>query len=76
MNDKKSIGQLGVGETAELGEMSLNGSAGERLREMGLLPGAPIRLVRRAPLGCPLEFEVAGARLAIRGRDAARIFTQ
>jgi Fe2+ transport system protein FeoA len=56
--------------------MSLNGSAGERLREMGLLPGAPIRLVRRAPLGCPLEFEVAGARLAIRGRDAARIFTQ
>ena len=58
MNDKKAIGQLGVGETADLGEMSLNGSAGERLREMGLLPGAPIRLVRRAPLGCPLGFEV------------------
>ena len=76
MNDKKAIGQLGVGETAKLGEMSLNGSACERLHEMGLLSGVPIRLIRRAPLGCPLEFEVAGARLAIRGRDAARIFTQ
>ena len=43
MNDKKAIGQLDVGETADLGEMSLNGSGGERLREMGLLPGAPMR---------------------------------
>ena len=76
MNDKKAIGQLGVGETADLGEMSLNGTAGERLREMGLLPGAPIRLVRRAPLGCPIEFEVGGARLALRERDAAQIFVQ
>ena len=76
MNDKRAIGQLGVGETADLGEMSLNGSGGERLREMGFLPGAPIRLVRRAPLGCPIEFEVGGARLALRARDAAQIFVQ
>ena len=76
MNDKKAIGQLSVGETADLGEMSLNGSGGERLREMGLLPGASIRLVRRAPLGCPIEFEVGGARLALRARDAAQIFVQ
>ena len=76
MNDKIAIGQLGVGETADLGEMSLNGSGGERLREMGLLPGASIRLVRRAPLGCPIEFEVGGARLALRARDAAQIFVQ
>ena len=76
MNDKKAIGQLSVGETADLGEMRLNDSGGERLREMGILPGAPIRLVRRAPLGCPIEFEVGGARLALRGRDAAQIFVQ
>ena len=47
-----------------------------RLQELGLLPGASIRLVRRAPLGCPLEFEVAGARLAIRVRDADQILVQ
>jgi ferrous iron transport protein A len=76
MNDKKAIGQLGIGETAALGDMSLPETAAARLRELGLLPGAPIRLVRRAPLGCPIEFEVGGARLALRARDAAQIFVQ
>jgi len=47
-----------------------------RLQELGLLPGASIRLVRRAPLGCPMEFEVAGSRLAIRVSDASNIFVQ
>jgi len=56
--------------------MGLPEKAAVRLREMGLLPGASIRMVRRAPLGCPIEFEVGGARLALRGRDAAQIFLQ
>ena len=47
-----------------------------QVMELGLLPGASIRLVRRAPLGCPIEFEVGGARLALRGTDAANIFIQ
>ena len=76
MSDQKSLGQLTIGESAILGEMTLPEAASMRLQEMGLLPGSPIRLIRRAPLGCPLEFEVAGARLAIRVRDADQIFVQ
>ena len=72
----RNIGQLRVDESAALGAMDLPETAAARLREMGLLVGAPIRLVRRAPLGCPIEFEVGGARLALRGRDAAQIFVQ
>ena len=72
----RNIGQLEVGEAAALGEMGLPEEAAARLREMGLLPGAAVRLVRRAPLGCPIEFEVGGARLALRARDAAQIFVQ
>ena len=76
MSDQKSLGQLDVGESAILSEMALPETASMRLREMGLLPGASIRLVRRAPLGCPMEFEVAGSRLAIRVSDASNIFVQ
>ena len=76
MSETKCISQLTVGETATLGEMKLPDTAMVRLQEMGLLSGVRIRLVRRAPLGCPIEFEVAGARLAIRGRDADQIFVQ
>jgi len=44
-----------------------------RLLEMGLTPGAEIRLIGRAPLGDPLEFEVRGYRLSIRKSEAARV---
>lgn len=44
-----------------------------RLRELGLVPGTKIRLVRRAPLGDPLEVAVRGSRLAIRRSEARHI---
>jgi len=40
---------------------------------MGFLPGVALRLVRRAPLGDPIEVEVGGAHLALRHKDAALI---
>ena len=76
MSDQKSLGQLAIGESAILSEMALPEAASMRLQEMGLLPGASIRLIRRAPLGRPMEFEVAGSRLAIRISDASNIFVQ
>ena len=76
MSDQKSLSQLSIGESAILGKMTLPEAASMRLQEMGLLPGTSIRLIRRAPLGCPMEFEVAGSRLAIRISDASNIFVQ
>jgi len=76
MSVLRHIGQLSEGESAELGRMNLPEAAAGRLEEMGLLPGARVRMIRRAPLGCPIEFEVAGARLALRQADAAQIFVQ
>jgi len=67
---------LAVGEAAALGELKLPEATAGRLAEMGLLPGATVRMIRRAPLGCPIEFEVGGARLALRRADAAQIFIQ
>jgi ferrous iron transport protein A len=37
-----------------------------RLMELGIIPGEFLRLIRRAPLGCPLEVEVDGTRFALR----------
>ena len=44
-----------------------------RLREMGFMPGERLRLVRRAPLGDPIEVEIGGAHLALRHAEAALI---
>ena len=37
------------------------------------MPGERLRLVRRAPLGDPIEVEIGGAHLALRHADAALI---
>ena len=41
-----------------------------RLLEMGVLVGTRIELVRRAPLGDPLEIKVRGYNLSLRKHEA------
>ena len=43
-----------------------------RLFEMGLVTGTTVTVLRRAPLGDPLEILVRGTRLCLRKGDAAR----
>jgi len=38
---------------------------------MGLVPGAEFTVVRRAPLGDPVEIEVLGFLLSLRADEAA-----
>jgi ferrous iron transport protein A len=44
-----------------------------RLLAMGLIPGAEFTIVRRAPLGDPIEIELLGFRLSLRADEAAAI---
>ncbi len=44
-----------------------------KLAEAGFVPGALITLVRRAPLGSPLEVAVDGARFTLRAEDASAV---
>jgi ferrous iron transport protein A len=46
---------------------------GRRLLDLGFVPGTQVRVVRRAPLGDPLEFELRGYRLSLRKTEAAHI---
>ena len=44
-----------------------------RLMELGLLPGAMFRVIRRADLGGVLELEVRSCRLTLRLEEAGRL---
>ena len=41
-----------------------------RLLEMGFCNGATVEVVRRAPLGDPIEFRLRGYCLSLRGEQA------
>jgi ferrous iron transport protein A len=46
---------------------------GRRLADLGFLPRTPIQVLRRAPLGDPVAYELRGYRLCLRRVDAARV---
>ena len=44
-----------------------------RLRELGVLPGTTVKLLRAAPSGDPLELQIRGYNLSVRRAEAAAI---
>jgi len=70
------LAQLAVGGRARVVRVEGLDEIGVRLLEMGLTPGVEVRLLGKAPLGDPLEFEVRGYRLSIRRSEAERVVTE
>jgi len=50
-----------------------SGAIARRLMEMGVVPGAPISVIRAAPLGDPIVISVWNYRLALRQGEAQMI---
>jgi Fe2+ transport system protein FeoA len=69
----RTLDQLPSGHSAEILHVHTQGVAGVRLMEMGLFEGTRVTLLRRAPLGDPLELQVGDFRLSLRAADAAQV---
>jgi Fe2+ transport system protein FeoA len=50
-----------------------SGSGGLRLMEMGIVPGALVLVVNRAPLGDPIRIFVSNYQLALRREEARSV---
>jgi ferrous iron transport protein A len=68
-----TLDTLAVGNRARVSSIEGERRLRRRLLELGLVPGTEVRVLRRAPLGDPLELHVRGGRLSLRKADAARI---
>ena len=70
------LSELPVGQTATVRELPKSGTFIIRLREMGLLAGTKISLVRIAPLGDPIEIKLRGYHLTLRKTEAEHILVE
>jgi ferrous iron transport protein A len=70
------LSELSVGATAIIREFPKTDSAFIRLREMGLLVGTRLTLVRTAPLGDPLEIKIRGYNLTLRKSEADYVLVE
>jgi len=67
------LAEVADGSTAVVRRLTLPRGTARRLLEMGLLPGTRVRVVRRAPLGDPIELRLRNYSLSIRREEAALI---
>jgi DtxR family transcriptional regulator, Mn-dependent transcriptional regulator len=56
--------------------VKVGGGAGGRLLEMGVTRGTPVKTVRVAPMGDPVEIEVRGYKLSLRKAEAKAILVK
>ncbi|MBQ9453967.1 MAG: ferrous iron transport protein A [Desulfovibrio sp.] len=68
-----SLSTLHKGEHGQIVQVCSYGELGRRIRDMGLVPGMPVTLLGRAPMGDPLALRVVDTTVALRKREAAAI---
>ena len=67
---KKTLDTVKPSEGGVISTISGEGALFRRLLDMGLTPGAPVQVIKAAPLGDPIEITVRGYHLSIRKADA------
>lgn len=68
-----SLDTLPSGVAARVTNVQGSSAIARRLMEMGIVPGAPIRVVRTAPLGDPIQVCLRSYHLALRRVEARAI---
>lgn len=71
-----TLDKLPTDQMAQITQVDGSSSVMLRLMEMGLVPGAPVKVRKRAPFGGPLELKVRDYLLSIRAHEAQRIIVE
>ena len=70
------LSELSAGQAARVCEIRVEGALRRRLFDLGLIPGTLVCCRGKAPCGSPIAFYIRGAVIALRRRDAAKIFAE
>nr|VFJ74352.1 MAG: ferrous iron transport protein A [Candidatus Kentron sp. FW] len=72
-----NLGELGIGDQGQVvGYEKDARTYRKRLMAMGLTPRTEFKVVRRAPLGDPMEINVRGYSLSLRKHEASAVLIQ
>ena len=67
------MSELKPGDIGEVVSIDAQGEIAQRIMDMGLIRGTPFKVLRKAPLGDPLEIKLRGFLLALRIKEAKYI---
>ena len=73
---QKKLSELEPGEKGTIVKVQGSGALRRRLLDMGLIRGTKIEMVRKSPLGDPLEFLVKGYNLSLRKAECENVYVE
>lgn len=73
---ERSLDRLEPGERGVILRLDGDHGAVRRLMELGLVPGTRVEVLRRAPLGDPIELRLRDVHLSLRRSEAAFIHVE
>ena len=68
-----TLKELKIGKYAEVLAVGGEGNLRQHFLDMGVIPGTVVKMIKRAPMGDPLEILVQGYSLTLRGAEADKI---
>ncbi len=71
-----ALRQMQKGQTGTIKTVQARGELGQRIREIGLIPGTHISVEKRAPLYDPVALRVMGFIITLRNNEADSIEVQ
>lgn len=73
---EKVLKDLKLGEEGVVKRVSGDGAVRRRLFDMGVTPGAPVKMRKVAPLGDPMEVTLRGYELTLRKNEAENVLVE
>lgn len=73
MGKRINLRAMKVGQKGKVAKIEAQGEVNQRIRDMGIIPGASISVVGKAPLKDPVALRLSGVTIALRNREADHI---
>ena len=69
----KNISNLKINEVGVVKKVTASGEFRRRIIDMGVIPGAKIKMIKSAPFGDPIQIKIHGYNLSIRKSETEKI---
>jgi ferrous iron transport protein A len=73
VSERRTLSALEPGERGRVVQVGGDADAVRRLMDLGLIRGTTVEVMRRAPLGDPMEVRLRGFMLTLRRSEAEHI---
>jgi Fe2+ transport system protein FeoA len=72
----KNLYEINIDQVGTIIKLDNHPNSKLRLAEMGVMPGINIRLIKKTPLGGPIQIKINNYYLTLRKEDASLIYLE